>query len=71
MAWKRVCPLVVLLRKFYEYALELESSLCELLSVLCSPDMSAIQHLETKQVSGGVERGLCVMCMLGGGVVSG
>jgi len=49
MAWKRVCPLVVLLRKFYEYALELESSLCELLSVLCSPDMSAIQHLETKQ----------------------
>ena len=56
---------MVLLRNFYEYALELETSLCELLSVLCSPDMNAVQHLETKQVgeNGGWGRGggrLCV-----------
>ena len=50
IAWRTVCPLVVLLRKFYEYALELESALCELLSVLCSPDLNAVQHLEMKQV---------------------
>ena len=25
--------------------------MCELLSVLCSPDMNAVQHLEMKQVS--------------------
>ena len=24
--------------------------MCELLSVLCSPDMNAVQHLEMKQV---------------------
>ena len=50
IAWRTVCPLVVLLRRFYEYALELESALCELLSVLCSPDMNAVEQLEMKQV---------------------
>lgn len=49
IAWRTVCPLVVLLRRFYEYALELESALCELLSVLCSPDMNAVEQLEMKQ----------------------
>lgn len=48
-AWKAVCPSVLLLRKFYEFALELETSLCDLLTVLCSPNMVALQHLETQQ----------------------
>ena len=50
VAWKAVCPSVLLLKKFYEFALELETSLCDLLTVLCSPDMPAIQHLEQQQV---------------------
>ena len=50
MAWKAVCPSVILLKKFYEFALELETALCDLLTVLCSPDMPAIQHLEKQQV---------------------
>lgn len=49
-AWKQVGPLVQMLRRFYEYALELETALCRLLSVLCSPEMSAIQHLASQQV---------------------
>ncbi|XP_064382249.1 CYFIP-related Rac1 interactor B-like [Halichondria panicea] len=48
-AWKQVGPLVQMLRRFYEYALELETALCRLLSVLCSPEMSAIQHLASQQ----------------------
>jgi len=39
-----------MLRRFYEYALELETALCRLLSVLSSPEMSALQHLATQQV---------------------
>ena len=60
MAWKAVCPSVILLKKFYEFALELETALCDLLTVLCSPDMPAIQHLEKQQVwreGGGREGG--------------
>ncbi|CAI8043381.1 CYFIP-related Rac1 interactor B [Geodia barretti] len=49
VAWKAVCPSVILLKKFYEFALELETALCDLLTVLCSPDMPAIQHLEKQQ----------------------
>ena len=51
-AWRMVCPSVVLLRKFYEYALELETSLCQVLNLLCSPELPALQHLEKKQVCG-------------------
>ena len=50
MAWQAVCPSVLLLRKFYEFALELETALCDLLTVLCSPGMAALQHLEQQQV---------------------
>ena len=50
LAWKAVCPSVLLLRKFYDFALELETALCELLTVLCSPEMTALQHLENQQV---------------------
>ena len=50
VAWKTVCPSVLMLRKFYDFALELETALCDLLTVLCSPDMAAIQHLEQQQV---------------------
>lgn len=49
IAWKAVCPSVQMLKKFYEFALELETALCELLTVLCSPDMIALQHLEKQQ----------------------
>lgn len=48
-AWQAVCPLVSLLKIFYEYALELESALCQLLNCLCSPEVSALQHLEREQ----------------------
>ena len=51
MAWQAVCPSVLLLRKFYEFALELETALCDLLTVLCSPGMAALQHLEQQQVT--------------------
>ena len=50
-AWEAVCPLVVLLKGFYEYALELETALCELLTCLCSPEINALQHLEQQQVN--------------------
>ncbi len=50
-AWKQVGPLVQMLRRFYEYALDLETALCRLLSVLCSPEMSAVQHLASQQVN--------------------
>ena len=40
-----------ILRKFYEFALELETALCDLLTVLCSPGMAALQHLEQQQVT--------------------
>lgn len=48
-AWQAVCPLVSLLKIFYEYAIELESALCQLLNSLCSPEVSALQHLEQEQ----------------------
>lgn len=48
-AWRAVVPLVSMLRGFYEYAIEVESSLCLLLSALCSPEMTALQHLEQQQ----------------------
>ena len=61
-----MCPSVLLLRKFYDFALELETALCELLTVLCSPEMTALQHLEKQQV-----RRVCVGGGGGGGGVGG
>ena len=57
MAWKAVCPSVLM---FYDFALELETALCELLTVLCSPEMTALQHLEKQQVQ--EEVGLTTLC---------
>ena len=55
-----MCPSVILLRKFYDFALELETALCDLLTVLCSPEMTALQHLEKQQV-----RDVCVCVGMG------
>ena len=56
-----MCPSVLLLRKFYDFTLGLETALCQMLTVLCSPEMTALQHLENQQVE-------CV-CVCGGGDV--
>lgn len=48
-AWQKVHPLVVRLRRYYDYALELETSLCLVLGVVCSPEMHALEHLEKQQ----------------------
>ena len=48
--WQLVCPLVQQLRNYYEYAIELETALCDILTELCNPDMSAVEHLEKQQV---------------------
>ena len=47
--WQLVCPLVQQLRNYYEYAIELETALCDILTELCNPDMSAVEHLEKQQ----------------------
>ena len=66
-AWQAVCPLVAHLKVFYEYALELEAALCQLLSCLCSPEINALQHLEQQQVyvsvcwGGGGGGGVCAV----------
>ena len=52
-AWQKVHPLVVRLRRYYDYALELETSLCLVLGVVCSPEMHALEHLEKQQVWNG------------------
>lgn len=48
-AWEGVCPLVAKLKRFYEFSLDLENVIQELLSVLCSADMSPRVHLESQQ----------------------
>ena len=49
-AWQKVCPLVLRLRSYYEYAQELETVLNEILNTICSPEMTALEHLEKQQV---------------------
>ena len=46
-----VCPLVQQLRNFYEFALQLQEAVCNILVTLCSPMMGALEHLEKQQVS--------------------
>lgn len=48
-AWNAVSPLVVKLRKCYEFSLELERVVPRLLGQLCSGNLSPTQHLETQQ----------------------
>ncbi|ESO01314.1 hypothetical protein HELRODRAFT_112732 [Helobdella robusta] len=50
-AWSAVVPLVLRLKRYYEYSTILESTIPNLLGVLCSNDMTARQHLETQQAS--------------------
>lgn len=49
LAWKAVVPLVGKLKAFYEYALELEAVLPQLLHALCAGPETPIQHLEQQQ----------------------
>ncbi|KAH3695975.1 CYFIP-related Rac1 interactor B-like isoform X1 [Dreissena polymorpha] len=48
-AWTDVMPLVEELKKYYEFALVLESTVPLLLQALCSADMTAKEHLEKQQ----------------------
>jgi len=44
-AWKAVCPLVSCLNVYYQYSIELEKQVCELLGVLCSePPMESLEN---------------------------
>lgn len=49
VAWRAVVPLVGKLKTFYEFALELEAVLPQLLYALCSGPESPIEHLERQQ----------------------
>lgn len=49
VAWKAVVPLVGKLKTFYEFALELEAVLPQLLYALCSGPETPIEHLERQQ----------------------
>lgn len=49
LAWEGVCPLVVQLKKYYEFSLLLENNVPLLLEALCSNDMTAKEHLEKQQ----------------------
>lgn len=49
VAWKAVMPLVGRLKKFYEYATELEAVLPQLLNALCSGNITPVEHLEQQQ----------------------
>lgn len=49
MAWKAVVPLVGKLKSFYEYALELETVLPQLLHALCAGPETPLEHLERQQ----------------------
>ncbi|CAB3992160.1 FAM49B isoform X1, partial [Paramuricea clavata] len=49
VAWKAVMPLVGQLKKFYEYATELEAVLPQLLNALCSGNLTPVEHLEQQQ----------------------
>ncbi|KAK2179672.1 hypothetical protein NP493_479g04001 [Ridgeia piscesae] len=48
-AWQAVCPLVNQLRNYYEFSIALEAVVVDLLSVLCSDEMTSRQHLEMQQ----------------------
>ncbi|XP_022792073.1 protein FAM49B-like [Stylophora pistillata] len=49
VAWRAVVPLVGKLKTFYEFALELEAVLPQLLYALCSGPETPIEHLERQQ----------------------
>lgn len=49
VAWKAVMPLVGQLKKFYEFATELEAVLPQLLNALCSGNLTPVEHLEQQQ----------------------
>ncbi|XP_059155205.1 CYFIP-related Rac1 interactor B-like [Physella acuta] len=48
-AWQSVTPLVSKLKKFFEFSLELERVIPELLGELCSEDLTPREHLEQQQ----------------------
>ncbi|KAJ6653764.1 hypothetical protein lerEdw1_008736 [Lerista edwardsae] len=48
-AWNSVCPLVVRLKRFYEFSLRLEKALQSLLECLTCPPYTPTQHLEREQ----------------------
>uniref|UniRef100_A0A8C9FPE2 Family with sequence similarity 49 member A n=1 Tax=Pavo cristatus TaxID=9049 RepID=A0A8C9FPE2_PAVCR len=48
-AWNSVCPLVVRLKRFYEFSLRLEKALQSLLESLTCPPYTPTQHLEREQ----------------------
>jgi len=48
-AWQAVTPLVSKLKGFFEFSLELETVIPELLLQLCSEDMTPREHLEKQQ----------------------
>ncbi|PIK55821.1 hypothetical protein BSL78_07309 [Apostichopus japonicus] len=50
-AWAAVCPLVVRLRNYYEYSIEVARAVKSLLFIICSTDMSAKEHLEIQQAT--------------------
>lgn len=50
-AWAAVCPLVVRLRNYYEYSMEVASAVQQLLFIICSTDKTAKEHLEIQQAT--------------------
>ncbi|XP_033874368.1 CYFIP-related Rac1 interactor A isoform X1 [Acipenser ruthenus] len=48
-AWNAVCPLVIKLKRFYEFSLRLEKALQSLLESLTCPPYTPTQHLEREQ----------------------
>jgi hypothetical protein len=48
-AWRAVVPLVSRLKQYFDFSISLETTVPNLLSVLCSNDMAPRQHLEMQQ----------------------
>jgi hypothetical protein len=48
-AWETVGPLVLQLKRYYEFSLALEATVPQLLRALCSNEMTPKQHLESQQ----------------------
>ncbi|XP_013410692.1 protein FAM49B [Lingula anatina] len=48
-AWEAVRPLVLQLKRYYEFSIQLENIVPQLLGKLCSNDKTAKEHLETQQ----------------------
>jgi hypothetical protein len=48
-AWQSVTPLVSKLKVFFEFSLQMETVLPELLRVLCSEDLTPREHIEQQQ----------------------